>query len=181
MRVPLSWLTEFIEIDQSPEEISERLSLCAIEVDEIERPGDSLKGVVVGRLEEVAKHPGADKLTVCKVDIGSGELQPIVCGAQNHKQGDYVAVATVKTVLPGDFKIKKSKIRGEMSMGMLCSLCELGFPGKYDGILILDGTPTIGNPVADLIGVEPAILDIDILPDRGDCCSVLGVARELGA
>ncbi len=181
MRVPLSWLAEFIELDESPEDISERLSLCAIEVDEIERPGDALKGVVVGRLEEVAKHPGADKLTVCKVDIGSGELLPIVCGASNHKQGDYVAVATVKTVLPGDFKIKKSKIRGEVSKGMLCSLSELGFSGEYDGILILDGEPTVGSAVAELIGIEKAILDIDILPDRGDCTSVLGVARELSA
>ncbi len=133
-----------MELQDSPDELAERISLSALEVDEIERPGEAFAGVVVGRLDEVARHPNADKLTLCKVDIGSGELQPVVCGAQNHKQGDYVALATPGTVLPGDFKIKKSKIRGEVSMGMLCSMGELGFPGEYDGILILDGAPTLG-------------------------------------
>jgi len=174
-------LLEFIELTVPLEEAAERMSLCALEVDSIERPAAALDGVIVGRLLEIKKHPNADKLTVCQVDLGTDAPQTIVCGARNHREGDYVAVATPKTTLPNGLTIKQSKIRDVVSNGMLCSLGELGFPGEYDGILILQGEPVLGSPVARVLGLEEAILEIDILPDRGDCASVLGVAREFGA
>jgi len=181
VRVPYTWLLEFIELTAPLEEVAERLSLCALEVDSIERPAAALDGVIVGRLLEVEKHPNADKLTVCQVDLGTDTPQTIVCGARNHREGDYVAVATPNTKLPNGLTIKRSKIRDVVSDGMLCSLSELGFEGEYDGILILQGEPVLGSPVARALGLEEAILEIDILPDRGDCASVLGIAREFGA
>jgi phenylalanyl-tRNA synthetase beta chain len=178
MRVPYEWLRELVPVPDGPEALAERLSLCALEVDEIERP---LDGVVVARIDETRPHPNADRLTLCSVDDGSGTPRAIVCGARNMKAGDHVALATPGTALPGGLVIKKSKIRGEKSEGMLCAADELGLGDDHAGILILDDGGALGTPAAGALGLGSAVLEVDLLPDRGDCASLFGLAREVAS
>ena len=141
MKISLNWLSDYIELNDyrnKLDELSELLTKAGLEVEDMENPAQHWDNIVVGHLLEVGKHPDADKLTLCKGDVGGDEPKQIVCGAKNHKQGDKVVVAQVGAVLPGDFKIKKSKIRGVESFGMLCSTSELGLSGDADGILLLD-------------------------------------------
>src|SRR5512145_1416506 len=136
MKVTLNWLKEYVEIDLLPEDLAHRLTMAGLEVDAMDKLGEGLDSVIVARLADVRPHPDADRLTVCTVETGTVALQ-VVCGATNHKAGDLVALAQVGTDLPGGLKIKKSKIRGEDSNGMLCSLTELGLAESSEGILIL--------------------------------------------
>ena len=180
MIVTYNWLKEFVDFNFTVEELSHRLTMAGLEVDFLEKIGEGLDSVVVGRLLSVDAHPEADRLTLCKVDVGSEVLQ-IVCGARNHRTGDYVAVAQIGSVLPGDFKIKKSKIRGVESQGMLCSEKELGLADESEGILILPAGLPLGEPVFAALGLKDARFELGLTPNRPDCLSVVGVAREVAA
>lgn len=182
MRIPLSWLAEFVSDLPQPEVLSERLTMAGLEVDAVERTAvDRMREtLVVARLDEARQHPNADRLTLCTVNDGAEQRQ-IVCGAKNMKPGDHVVLAQPGTVLPGGMKIKKGKLRGEVSAGMLCSAGELGLPEGEDGILILGQDIAPGTKVVDLLGLDDTILDIAITPNRGDCLSVRGLAREVAA
>ena len=183
MRVSLNWLKDFLtegEWCQSPELLAERLVLAGLEVDEIEYLGKGLEGVVSARLQGVEKHPDADRLTVCQVYDGNSVYQ-VVCGAKNHKAGDVVALARVGAELPNGLKIKKTKLRGVDSSGMLCSEEELGISKSSDGILILSQETPLGESVKTLLGLDDVMLDISLTANRGDCLSHIGVAREIAA
>ncbi|MGK2943235.1 MAG: phenylalanine--tRNA ligase subunit beta [Desulfuromonadales bacterium] len=180
MKVTLNWLKDYVDFDLSAEDLSHRLTMVGLEVDAMERLGEGLDSVIVARLADVQPHPDADRLTVCKVETGS-VTQQVVCGAKNHKTGDLVALAQVGTLLPGNLKIKKSKIRGQESCGMLCSASELGLAAESDGILILPEGLTPGQPVFKELGLKDVMYEIGLTPNRSDCLSALGVAREVSA
>ncbi len=180
MIVTYNWLKEFVDFDYSAEELCDRLTMVGLEVDALEEIGGSLDSVVVARLESVDPHPDADRLTVCQVDNGSETVQ-VVCGATNHRTGDLVAFAQPGSVLPGDFKIKKSKIRGQVSHGMLCSEKELGLSEEAAGIMILTPGLPLGTPVFTALGLKDYHIELGLTPNRPDCLSVVGVAREVAA
>lgn len=180
MRLPLSWLSEWVAIDGSVQDICDQLTCAGIETEIAEDARPNWDGVITAKLRAVDAHPGADRLTVTTPNDGERDYA-VVCGATNHKVGDIIALATVGTVLPGDFKIKKSKIRGELSEGMLCSESELGLPEVSGGILILPADTPIGVPLSDVLQAGDVILDVSPTANRGDCLSVLGLARELAA
>jgi phenylalanyl-tRNA synthetase beta chain len=182
MRVPLSWLRDYVDVDLSPRALAEELTMRGMEVDTVETAGADWTDVVVGRVLEVRRHPNADTLWLTRVDVGDagGELE-IVCGAQNLEVGQLVPTALVGAVLPGDRRIERTRIRGEVSHGMLCSAAELGLGTDADGIHILgrDDEIALGSPVADLVG--ETVLDVDVKPNRGDALSMVGLAREIAA
>ena len=180
MKVTLNWLKDYVDFDLSADELSHRLTMTGLEVDAMERLGEGLDSVIVAHLADVQPHPDADRLTVCKVQTGS-VTQQVVCGANNHKTGDLVALAQVGSVLPGDFKIKKSKIRGQESCGMLCSSSELGLAEESEGILILPPGLPLGQPVFKALGLKDVMFEIGLTPNRADCLSVVGIAREVSA
>lgn len=180
MKFTHRWLLEHIECDLSPQVIGDKLTMAGLELDALVDLSKGLEGVFSGVLEEVGKHPNADRLTVCRVGVG-GETLQIVCGATNHKTGDKVVVATIGATLPNGLHIKKSKLRGELSEGMLCSLSELGIAGDSDGILILPEETPDGLPIAQILGKDDHLYELDLTPNRGDCLGVRGIARELGA
>ena len=181
MRVPLSWLREYVSFDLSPRELADELTMRGMEVSGIET-GDAWTDVVVGRVLEVARHPNADTLWLTRVDVGAagGELE-IVCGAQNLEVGQLVPTALVGAVLAGDRRIERSKIRGQVSNGMLCSAIELGLGTDADGIHILGRGDEIalGTPLGEVVG--ETVLDVDVKPNRGDALSMVGLAREIAA
>ncbi|MDP4964301.1 MAG: phenylalanine--tRNA ligase subunit beta [Salibacteraceae bacterium] len=189
MKISYNWLSQYIHLSETPEEISELLTSVGLEVEGLEKvesiPG-SLAGLVVGEVMECTKHPDADKLNCTKVNIGSGELLPIVCGAPNVAIGQKVIVATVGTELhpiSGDsFTIKKAKIRGEVSEGMICAEDEIGTGKSHDGIMILPADTKIGTPVAEIFNIETDyVFEIGLTPNRADAASHYGVARDLKA
>lgn len=181
MKLSLEWLRALAPQQLDANTLAERLTLAGLEVEEQLPAAPPLEGVVVARILEATQHPNADRLRVCRVDAGTEEPLQIVCGAPNARAGLTVALATVNTRLPGDFKIKKSKIRGEVSLGMLCAAEELGLELPGEGILELPDTLTPGTPFSEALGLDDTVLDIALTPNRGDCLSVLGVARELAA
>jgi phenylalanyl-tRNA synthetase beta chain len=181
MIVTYNWLKEFVDCELAPDELSHRLTMTGLEVDAMDVLGEGLDTVVVARLLSVEPHPDADRLTLCQVDAGSGDPVQVVCGATNHKTGDLVAFAQVGTVLPGDFKIRKSKIRGQVSFGMLCSEKELGLAEEAEGIMILPADLPLGAPVFDALGLKDVRFELGLTPNRADCLSVVGVAREVAA
>jgi phenylalanyl-tRNA synthetase beta chain len=180
MNVTWNWLKDFVDCPCTPEELAQRLTMAGLEVEGFQRFGEGLDSVIVARLISVDPHPNAERLTLCRVETGHGELQ-IVCGARNHRAGDLVALAQIGSVLPGDFKIKKSKIRGCESQGMLCSEKELGLAEESEGILILPPGLALGQPVFEALGLKDVRFEIGLTPNRSDCLSVLGVAREAAA
>ena len=179
MRVPLSWLREFVDVEMTPEALAERLTLLGMEVKGIERWGADWQNVVVGELLAVEKHPRADRLSLTRVNVGAGEPLDIVCGATNIAAGQRVPVALPGAVLPGDRRIERTEKMGVVSNGMLCSGDELGVTSDADGILILPAGTPIGVPLADLFG--DVVLDVDVKPNRGDALSIVGLAREVSA
>ena len=186
MKLSLKQLNHYVDVKEyftQPENLAARLTHLGLEVEGLHQQAAAFEHIVVGRLIDVQPHPKADKLTLCQVDIGSTEPQQIVCGATNHKAGDLVAVAKPGAVLPGGLKIKTSKIRDIESRGMLCSAQELGLGEDADGILILNPNKAsgVGQAFSQYAGLDDTILDISITPNRGDCLSHLGVARELRA
>lgn len=178
MKVTLNWLKDYVDIPLSVDELSHRLTMAGLEVDALERLGEGLDSVIVARLADVRPHPDADRLTLCLVETGTVTLQ-VVCGATNHRAGDLVAFAQAGTVLPGDFKIKKSKIRGQDSNGMLCSVSELGLAASSEGILILPPGLELGQPAFAALGLKDVRFELGLTPNRPDCLSVVGVAREI--
>lgn len=183
MRISLKWLQELVDIEITPEELAETLTMAGFEVEEIEDRSTWSAGVVLGKILEANKHPNADKLKVCQVDIGKPDLLNIVCGASNAKADIYVAVATIGTYLPAiDLKIKKSKLRGVPSEGMICSLSELGLTKDSEGIHIFElENPQLGSDITPLLGLDDVILDLTTTANRADALSMIGVAREVAA
>jgi phenylalanyl-tRNA synthetase beta chain len=181
MRVPLSWLRDYVAFDLSPDALAEELTMRGLEVSAIEVSGADWTDVVVGRLLSIERHPNADKLWLTSVDVGSGEPLQIVCGADNISVGDLVPVALVGSTLAGGRRIERSKIRGVESQGMLCSAIELGLGDDAEGIHILgsgDELP-LGADLRPLLG--EVVLDVDVKPNRGDALSMVGLAREVAA
>lgn len=186
MKISYNWLKNYIDLDpveHSPEVLQEVLPLLGFDIEEIEKLGPpQLNNVVVGQVLEFEPHPDADRLRCCKVSTGKeGEVHDIVCGAKNFVQGDHVMVALPGAVLPGNFKIKASKLRGQPSAGMMCSSKELQVGQDHDGILILDQSIALGTPVNDLYTDGDTVLNLEITPNRVDVLSHIGVARELAA
>ncbi|WP_462325099.1 phenylalanine--tRNA ligase subunit beta [Desulfoplanes sp.] len=181
MLLSLNWLRDFTPYEGDLDELADRLTMLGLEVDEISQPFAHLDNMVVGHVVECEAHPESDHLHVCKVDVDGGELLDIVCGAPNVARGQKVPVAPVGTVMPGGMKIKKAKLRGVPSRGMICSAVELELGNDHNGIMVLDGGLAPGTKLIDALGLETKVLDIDITPNRGDCLSVLGYAREIAA
>ncbi len=184
MRIPEFWLRSWIDTDRSIEEIADALTMAGLEVEDLEAAAPPFSGVVLARIESAEKHPDADRLRVCRVNAGPGaESLQIICGAPNARSGIYVACAREGAVLPGDFKIKRAKMRGVESQGMLCSRKELGISDESDGIVEL--SPGVSDPlgmnIRDLLGLDQKTLVLKLTPNRPDCLSVFGVARELSA
>lgn len=180
MIVTYNWLKEFVDFQYSAQDLCDRLTMIGLEVDALVNIGGDLDSVIVAQLDSVAQHPDADRLTVCQVNTGT-EVVQVVCGATNHKTGDLIALAQPGSVLPGDFKIKKSKIRGQVSQGMLCSEKELALAEDSPGIMILPENLPLGQPVFDALGLKDYQIEIGLTPNRPDCLSVVGVAREVAA
>ena len=179
MRVPLAWLRDYVDVDLTPEQLAERLTLLGMEVKGIERWGSDWRNVVVGELLEVRKHPNADRLSLTKVTTGDGEALEIVCGATNIAAGQRVPVALPGAVLPGGRQIERTEKMGVVSNGMLCSGDELNLTADADGILILPPETPLGIALTDLYG--DVVLDVDVKPNRGDALSLVGLAREVSA
>ena len=180
MRVPLSWLREYVDVDLSPEALADRLTLLGMEVKGIEHMGTGWTRVVVGELLAVEKHPNSTRLSLTTVTVGEGQpTLSIVCGATNIAVGQRVPVALVGSVLPGDRHIETARLAGVESQGMLCSGDELGLSSDADGILILPTDTPLGIPLETLVG--DVVLDVDVKPNRGDALSIIGLAREVAA
>ncbi|MBX7229366.1 MAG: phenylalanine--tRNA ligase subunit beta [Burkholderiaceae bacterium] len=181
MRVPESWLRSFVNPPLSTAQLAHKLTMSGAEVEEISPVAPPFTGVVVALVKEVVKHPDADKLNVCQVDIGSGELLNIVCGAPNVRAGIKVPCAMVGAELPNNFKIKLAKVRGIASEGMLCSARELGLSEEQSGLWILDEALRIGTPLREALDLDDQILTLKLTPNKADCLSIYGIARELSA
>jgi phenylalanyl-tRNA synthetase beta chain len=181
MRISLNWLSEYISVPFSADDLAHRLTMLGIEVEGMERPADKMKDVVVGEVLEVTPHPNADKLRLTRVAVGNGEPLRIVCGAPNVAAGQKVPIAMIGADLGEGFVIKKSKIRGEVSEGMICSERELGISTKHEGIWELPLDFKRGTPLAEALGLNDVLFDIGITPNRADCLSHIGIAREVRA
>lgn len=184
MKISLKWINEYVDIKEylsQPKELAQILTAAGLEVESIEDQSKNFQHVVIGHILEKGVHPNADRLSLCQVATGEGRLHQIVCGAQNHKQGDYVVVALPGAVLPGDFAIKQSKIRGVDSSGMLCSEKELGLKNESEGILILDSNAPIGKSFSEYMGLDDVLLELKVTPNRADCLSHFGLAREIAS
>ncbi|PID67465.1 MAG: phenylalanine--tRNA ligase subunit beta [Fusobacteriales bacterium] len=181
MLISLNWLKKYVDIKENTEELANALTMIGQEVEAIEIQGEDLSNVVIGKIVEYDKHPNADKLTLLKVDVGEEEFLQIVCGAPNHKLGDNVVVAKIGAVLKGNFKIKKSKIRDVLSQGMLCSEVELGLGEDGDGIIILPKDAPVGKEYREYLNLNDTIFELEITPNRPDCLSHIGIAREIAA
>lgn len=181
MKASLKWLGEYVEFPEDVKEFCDRLDLTGTGVEGVEVLGEALEGVVVGHVETCEPHPDSDHMHVVTVDVGAQEPLQIVCGAPNIAAGINVPVATVGAVLPGDFKIKKSKLRGVVSCGMCCSKRELGQGTDHEGIWVLPEDAPVGMPIMEYIGNTDTVLDLEITPNRPDCLSMVGLAREVGA
>ena len=183
MKLSLNWLKDYLALDASVEEIARAITFLGLEVESITTTGaPKLEQVFVGEVLTRDKHPSADRLSVCTVDVGLVHgVKTIVCGAQNYKVGDRVPVALAGAVLPGNFVIKQSKIRGQLSDGMMCSAKELGVAEDASGLLILPDRPALGTPINQVLPPGDTVIDVEVTPNRPDCLSHLGVARELAA
>lgn len=179
MKFSEQWLREWVSPSLNTEELCHQITMAGLEVDAVEPVAAEFSKIVVGHVKSVEPHPDADKLRVCKVDVGEETLQ-IVCGAANVAEGVKVPAALIGAVLPGDFKIKKSKLRGVESFGMLCSESELGMAESSDGLMILPDDAVAGADVRELLNLDDVTIEIGLTPNRGDCLSLTGVAREVG-
>ena len=178
MLLSLSWLREFVPYEGTAQELGDKLTMLGLELEDIVRPYEAISSIVVGHVVECADHPESDHLHICKVDAGQGELLDIVCGAPNVAKGQKVPVALVGTTMPGGLVIKKAKLRGAPSHGMICSERELGLTEDHSGIMVLPDSAVPGARLVDTLELDREVLDISITPNRADCLSVLGLARE---
>lgn len=173
------WLREWVNTTLDSEALSNQITMAGLEVDGVDPVSGAFTGVVVGEVVECGQHPNADKLRVTKVNVGGDRLLDIVCGAPNCRQGLKVAVATVGAVLPGDFKIKAAKLRGEPSEGMLCSFSELGISDDHSGIIELPQDAPIGTDIREYLKLDDNTIEISVTPNRADCLGIIGVARDV--
>ncbi|MGI8408049.1 MAG: phenylalanine--tRNA ligase subunit beta [Actinomycetota bacterium] len=180
MRLSLSWLSDHVDIDVSPEELAHKLDMTGTKVEAIHRPGAGIEGVTVAEVLEIEAHPNADNLLIVEVSTGNDDQQRVVCGAKNLSVGDRVPLAQVGARLP-EMTITERKIRGEVSRGMLCSSAELGVAQDHSGILLLQPGAPLGEDVVELLGLRDVILELELTPNRPDCMSVIGMAREIAA
>ncbi|HUL58667.1 MAG TPA: phenylalanine--tRNA ligase subunit beta [Anaeromyxobacteraceae bacterium] len=180
MRISTRWLSEYVDLPPV-EELARRLTAVGFEVEAIERGGQGLEGVVAARIVASEKHPGAEKLSVTRVDRGAGEPLQIVCGARNYQVGDVVPLATVGATLPGGQRIERARLRGVESSGMLCSAKELGLSEDASGLLVLPRDVAPGTPVAQALGLDDVVLEVNVTPNRPDGLSHVGIAREVAA
>ena len=180
MKFSENWVREWVNPSISTEQLCDQITMLGLEVDGVEKVAGDFTGVVVGEVVECAQHPDADKLRVTKVNVGGERLLDIVCGAPNCRQGLKVACATEGAVLPGDFKIKKTKLRGQPSEGMLCSFSELGIDVDADGIIELPLDAPVGTNLREYLDLDDKAIEISLTPNRADCLSIAGVAREVG-
>ncbi|KAF1085660.1 Phenylalanine--tRNA ligase beta subunit [Sporotomaculum syntrophicum] len=187
MRVSFNWLKEYVDIDVSPAALAESLTLAGLAVEGMEEPGKEIEKVFTGKIIKIDTHPNADKLVICQVSLGGEEQTQIVTGATNVREGQVVPVAVVGAKLAGGLTIKKAKLRGVESRGMLCSGAELGMDPdilpeeQQHGIMILSADTPVGVDVKPLLGLDDIIMELELTPNRGDCMSMLGVAREVAA
>lgn len=188
MKVSYQWLSEYVDLKgYTASDLAEKLTRSGIEVDTVENRNKGVTNVVVGYVKTREKHPDADKLSVCTVDAGQGELLQIVCGAKNVDAGQKVPVALVGAELPGGLQIKRAKLRGVESMGMICSAKELGLNEKLlpkeqqEGILVLPEDTKVGAPILEVLGIGDEVMELDLTPNRSDCLSMIGVAYEIAA
>src|SRR3954451_8489839 len=180
MKFSVNWLREFVDLPKNPEDIAELLMRAGIETKKIETRGANVDKVIVSQITASSRHPNADRLSVCEVNDGSGIKRQIVCGASNYKVGDKVPLALPGAKLPNGTEIRKSKLRGVESEGMLCSAIELGLGSDAAGLLILSPDANVGGSIADIFPTD-AVLDVEITPNRGDLLSHFGLAREIAA
>ncbi|RPF55418.1 phenylalanine--tRNA ligase subunit beta [Aquisalibacillus elongatus] len=188
MLVSRKWLEQYVDLSNiSTDDLAEKMTKSGLEVEEVTGPALDDENVVVGYVEQCEQHPNADKLNLCQVNVGEDELLQIVCGAPNVAQGQYVVVAKPGAVLPGGFRIKKAKLRGETSNGMICSLQELGYDEKYvpeqfkDGIYVFDEDVTVGEAACPLLNLDDEVIEIELTANRSDCLSLIGVAYDVAA
>jgi phenylalanyl-tRNA synthetase beta chain len=177
MRISVNWLNEWLATPAEARNLASRLTMAGLEVEAIEPAAPPLAGIVVGEIVEREKHPDADSLSVCKVKAG-GELLQVVCGAPNARAGLKAPFATIGTTMPGGLEIKKAKLRGVESFGMLCSARELGLAEDSSGLMELPADLPAGTPITEALGLDDTLIEINLTPNRGDCMGVLGVARE---
>lgn len=180
MKISENWLRTWVNPAIDSDTLSDQLTMLGLEVDELVPAAKPFTGVVIGEVLTVVQHPDADRLRVTTVNIGSGEPLQIVCGAPNVRVGMKAPVATIGAVLPGDFKIKKGKLRGVESQGMLCGASEIDLEDKIDGLLELPADAPVGTNIREYLNLDDHVIDISITPNRGDCFSIRGVAREIG-
>jgi phenylalanyl-tRNA synthetase beta chain len=179
VKVALRWLAEWVDLPPSTDELLERLTLGGLEIEGVERTGPDFSGLVVGHVVACERHPNADRLSLCRVDAGGGEPLEVVCGAPNVASGQKVAFAPHGASLPDGTKLKRSKIRGVTSNGMICSARELGLGDDAGGILVLDAALAPGTPLGEVLRAGDTVVDVEITPNRGDWASMLGMAREV--
>lgn len=182
MKISLNWLKDYIDLEGiASGEIIDKLTISGLEVEDVEEKGSGFDNIVVGYVKEKKKHPNADKLSVCIVSTGNDEFN-VVCGAPNVEEGQKVAFAKIGAVIPeGGFKITKAKLRGELSMGMICSERELGLSDNHQGIMVLDNSLQPGTPLKEALGLDDVVIEVAITPNRPDALSHIGVARDLAA
>lgn len=182
MKVSELWLRNWVNpAHLDGEALAKQLTMAGLEVDSVSQVAGKFDKVIVAEVLETKPHPQADRLTICKVNTGQGEPLQVVCGAANVRAGLKVALAQIGACLPGDFVIKEAKLRGELSQGMLCAFSELGMLDQSEGIMELDANAPVGTNLRDWLFLDDQILDVDLTPNRADCFSIMGVARELGA
>ncbi|MGE5354269.1 MAG: phenylalanine--tRNA ligase subunit beta [Acidobacteriota bacterium] len=182
MKISLNWLKDYVDLEGiASSEIIDKLTISGLEVEDVEEKGSEFDNIVVGYVKEKKKHPNADKLSVCTVSTGAEEFN-VVCGAPNVEAGQKVAFAKIGAVVPeGGFKITKAKLRGEVSMGMICSEKELGLSDDHSGIMVLDESLEPGTPLKEALGLDDTVIEVAITPNRPDALSHIGVARDLAA
>ena len=181
MNVTLNWLKAYIDFEFSPSELADRLTMLGVEVEAVKQLGAELGGVVVGSVTAIRPHPNADKLVLCQVDTGGMEELQIVCGAPNVREGMLAPVATIGATLPVGLTIKRAKLRGETSEGMLCSEKELGLSDAAAGLMELPTDIPLGTPLSEALGLDDVVFELEITPNRPDCLSLIGIAREIRA
>ncbi len=181
MKFALSWLKEYVDFDDTVAGLSDKLTFAGLEVEHIETLGGTFEGVVVGEVLAIEPHPNADKLRLCTVEYGAAEALKVVCGAPNVAVGGKYPFATVGTTLPCGITLKKAKIRGVESLGMLCAKDELGLGEDHSGLLVLDASLKPGTPLAAVMGPAETVFELEITPNRPDCLSIIGIAREVAA
>ena len=187
MKLPYKWIKEYVDIDESPKAFAHKMTMTGSKVEGYESLGEEITGVVMGRVEKIDQHPNAERLVICQINIGKEENIQICTAATNLKVGDYIPVATHGSHLVGGINIKKTKMRGEESNGMLCSIAELGltlndYPNAIeDGILVFDEPTNLGEDARIYTGLNETIFDFEITPNRPDCLSAIGLAKEAAA